>query len=463
VPEPASTASPLTGTALALLKPLRRHWPVGLSVGGGLLLLETAHGPLSSLLSLSAAAAGLWLLSARLRPRAPQLPTSVPGWFERCEAVLASFERLHGGADAAFRPQQQRRRQQLQQLKERAGQGMLQWALVGTSPWSEELQGLLLAAVQSPVPLQLLRSHPLPLGPGRWSWPEAFRRCDAVLYRLELPLKASDLRWLEALPEGQPVLLLVDRPAQDDWAQWQQQLQQQLPSRLGEHCWPWSPEGENLAADLAPLNGWWSAAAPELQQHTQRRCLEELHGQWQGELESLRRQHWQRLLQRTQWTVAAGVVVAPLPSLDLLVLAAANGLMLQEMAQLWECPWTLEQLQAAAMELARAALTQGVVEWSSQTLASVVKLHGATWLVGGALQALSAAYLTRVVGRSMADYLALAAGVPEAELQALLQRQAPLLVAQAAEAEKLNWGAFLQQGRQWLQQQSGGANAIASL
>ncbi len=463
MPEPASPASPLTGTALALLKPLRRHWPVGLSVGGGLLLLETAHGPLSSLLSLSAAAAGLWLLSARLRPRAPQLPTSVAGWFERCEAVLASFERLQGGADAAFRPQQQRRQQQLQQLKERSGQGALQWALVGTSPWSEGLQGALLAAVQSPVPLQVVRSHPLPVGPGRWSWPEAFRHCDVVLYRLELPLKAADLRWLEALPEGQPVLLLVDRPANGDWSQWQQQLQQQLPPRLGEHCWPWSPEREDLAGDLAPLNGWWSAAAPELQQSTQRRCLEALHGQWQGELESLRRQHWQRLLQRTQWTVAAGVVVAPLPSLDLLVLAAANGLMLQEMAELWDCPWTLEQLQAAALELARAALTQGVVEWSSQTLASVVKLHGATWLVGGALQALSAAYLTRVVGRAMADYLALAAGVPEAELQALLQRQAPLLVAQAAEAEKLNWGAFLQQGRQWLQQQSGAVEAIASL
>ena len=463
MPEPASPASPLTGTALALLKPLRRHWPVGLSVGGGLLLLETAHGPLSSLLSLSAAAAGLWLLSARLRPRAPQLPTSVAGWFERCEAVLASFERLQGGADAAFRPQQQRRQQQLQQLKERSGQGALQWALVGTSPWSERLQGALLAAVQSPVPLQVVRSHPLPVGPGRWSWPEAFRHCDVVLYRLELPLKAADLRWLEALPEGQPVLLLVDRPANGDWSQWQQQLQQQLPPRLGKHCWPWSPEREDLAADLAPLNGWWSAAAPELQQSTQRRCLEALHGQWQGELESLRRQHWQRLLQRTQWTVAAGVVVAPLPSLDLLVLAAANGLMLQEMAELWDCPWTLEQLQAAALELARAALTQGVVEWSSQTLASVVKLHGATWLVGGALQALSAAYLTRVVGRAMADYLALAAGVPEAELQALLQRQAPLLVAQAAEAEKLNWGAFLQQGRQWLQQQSGAVEAIASL
>jgi hypothetical protein len=51
----------------------------------------------------------------------------------------------------------------------------------------------------------------------------------------------------------------------------------------------------------------------------------------------------------------------------------------------------------------------------------------------------------------MADYLALAVGVPEAELEALLQRQAPLLVARAAEEERLDWGAFLQQGRQWLQ------------
>ena len=58
--------------------------------------------------------------------------------------------------------------------------------------------------------------------------------------------------------------------------------------------------------------------------------------------------------------MAAGVLVAPLPSLDLLVLAAANGLMLREMARLWDCPWSLEQLQAAATQLARAALDQAV-------------------------------------------------------------------------------------------------------
>ena len=69
------------------------------------------------------------------------------------------------------------------------------------------------------------------------------------------------------------------------------------------------------------------------------------------------------------------------------------------------------------------------------------------------MQALSAAYLTRVVARSMADMLALSAGVSEPDL-AEIKRQAPLLVARAAEAEKLDWAGFLDQGRQWLRSQS---------
>ncbi|MEB3201532.1 MAG: DUF697 domain-containing protein, partial [Synechococcus sp.] len=138
------------------------------------------------------------------------------------------------------------------------------------------------------------------------------------------------------------------------------------------------------------------------------------------------------------------------------------GLMLQEMARLWDCPWTIAQLQAAAGELAKASLALGVVEWSSHALAGLVKWHGATWLVGSALQALSAAYLTRVVAHAMADMLALSVGVPEPDLAAI-KRQAPLLVARAAEAEKLDWSAFLDQGRQWLASQAGdGVAAIGA-
>ena len=457
MPEPSSAPGP----ALALLQglvrePLRRHWALGVGLGGGLLLLEASHGPLSSLLSLAAATTGVWVLRGRLRPRAPQLPTSVAGWLERCEAVLASFERLQpsesSGAEAVS--QQQRRQAQLQRLRQRQAQQQLQLALVGSDGWSEPLQARLLAQLHCPLPLQVHRSHPLPAASEQWQWPELFRQCDLLLYRLELPLKAMDLRWLEALPEGLTVRLLVERPAEGAWPEWQQQLDRQLPARLRGQVWPWCPQQSGpWTQDLQPLNDLLAGTGSEQLLRNQQRCLHDLHAAWQLELEQLRRQHWQRLVQRTQWTVAAGVVVAPLPSLDLLVLTAANGLMLQEMAKLWDCAWSLDQLQAAARELAKAALTQGVVEWSSQSLAALVKLHGATWLVGSALQALSAAYLTRVVGRAMADYLALAAGVPEAELEALLQRQGPLLVARAADQERLDWGAFLQQGRQWLQQQ----------
>ena len=49
----------------------------------------------------------------------------------------------------------------------------------------------------------------------------------------------------------------------------------------------------------------------------------------------------------------------------------------------------------------------------------------------------------------MADWLAINAGVDELDLVALKQ-QAPLLVARAAEQERVNWNGFVQQSRDWL-------------
>jgi hypothetical protein len=44
-------------------------------------------------------------------------------------------------------------------------------------------------------------------------------------------------------------------------------------------------------------------------------------------------------------------------------------------------------------------------------------------------------------------------GVREPDLERI-KREAPLIVARAAESEKLDWQAFLQQGRQWLTSQA---------
>jgi hypothetical protein len=422
-------------------------------VGGGALLEglgQVLHAPL---LAASTATAGLVLLGGWSRSggrsRGPRA-TSSAGWLERLERLQQQFDHLDPDpAAAALRSAElERQRAQL----ERPG---LHLALVGACPEDSAWREHVAASLRGPAALSLHWSRPLPTVSGSWSWPEPFASCDLLLYVLRPPLLAADLRWLQALPAGQPLVLLVQVPSQAAAPAVETELRAQLlpaAAQVELLCWH---DQLALAAQLQPLAARWAGEASSLRAQRQQRCLAGLHSRWQRELEGLRRGRFQQLQQRTQWLVAAGVVAAPVPSLDLLVLAVANGLMVKEMARLWDCPWGAEQLQATAAELARAALTLGVVEWSSQALAGVVKWHGPTWLLGSTVQALSAAYLTRVVGRAMADTLARSVGVAEPDLERL-RREAPLLVAQAAEAEKLDWPAFLRQGRQWLTDQAHG-------
>ena len=207
-------------------------------------------------------------------------------------------------------------------------------------------------------------------------------------------------------------------------------------------------EETSLRTTLHPLRQSLTSVSRTRHQ-TKKRLLSNLHRGWQADLERLRREKFKALQQRTQWIVASSVLASPVPSIDLLALAVANGLMIREMGEIWGCDIKLDVLREAASQLARTALAQGVVEWSSQLLLGLAKLDGGSWLAAGALQALSAAYLTRVVGRSMADWLALNAGVDVPDLAAL-KREAPILVARAAEEERLNWNGFLDQSRQWL-------------
>ena len=411
-------------------------------------LLRLSHLPIASGLTLAALGLGASLLQRR-QPRGPA-PTDVPGWLGRLERLEGQFLRLAGEPAPVQADKTARlRRDQLAALRQELDRSGLLLALVGTCPPAVALQPDLIEALRGPEPLQLHWAHPLPAWSIGWSWPAVFEACDLLIHHLRTPLSAADLRWLEALPAGQPAWLLVDARGEQPIDGLAAELSSQLGTDLSQRLLFWDGQSKTLAASLAPLALHLANTGAQLRRGRQLRRLEQLHVRWQCDLERLRREHFLPLQRRTQWLVAAGVVAAPLPSLDLLVLAVANGLMLREMARLWDCPWTLEQLQAAATELGKAALALGVVEWSSQLLAGLVKWHGGAWLVGGAMQALSAAYLTRVVARATADMLALSAGVSEPDL-AEIKRQAPLLVARAAEAEKLDWPAFLEQGRQWL-------------
>ena len=405
-------------------------------LAGQWLISDVMHVPGGGLGLLAAGGVVIWLGRKPSQPRF-EAPVSLEGWIARCQEVLDQFARFEQQPSA-----DQARRAELKAVVDR--KGPVRVAMVSLGVPQGPNQDDLSRSLAGPVPLTLSLCHPLTTDDGSRCWPRGLVDQDLILFTLKEPLLASDLLWLQQLPEDQPAWLLVINEEQDASSEALAALRDDLPERWRERILTQdSPIA--LRSALAPLRSSLKQAALE----TRPRLLAVLHRSWQRDLESLRRDRFLQIQQRTQWVVAASVMASPVPSLDLLAVAVANGLMIKEMGEIWGTSLQPDVLREAAAQLARVALAQGVVEWTGQTLLGLAKLDGGSWLIAGSMQALSAAYLTRVVGRSMADWLAINAGVDELDLVALKQ-QAPLLVARAAEEERVNWNGFVQQSREWL-------------
>ena len=420
---PTSLLRPLAVAGVGLLA---GHW----------LISDVMHVPGGGLGLLAAGGVVIWLGRKPSQPRFAA-PVSLDGWIGRCQEVLDQFARFEQQPSADLA-----RRSDLKAVVDRTGPVRMAMVTLGSHQGADQED--LSSSLASPVPLTLSLCHPLITDDGSRSWPRGLVDQDLILFILNAPLLASDLLWLQQVPDNQPAWLLVASDAQEPSTDALAALRDDLPARWRERTLVLDPS-MTLRSALAPLRRSLKQAAAE----TRPRLLAELHRRWQRDLESLRRDRFLQVQQRTQWVVAGSVLASPVPSLDLLAVAVANGLMIKEMGEIWGTSLQPDVLREAATQLARVALAQGVVEWTGQTLLGLAKLDGGSWLIAGAMQALSAAYLTRVVGRSMADWLAINAGVDELDLAALKQ-QAPLLVARAAEEERMNWNGFVQQSRDWL-------------
>ena len=146
-------------------------------------------------------------------------------------------------------------------------------------------------------------------------------------------------------------------------------------------------------------------------ENTKKRLLKELHVAWQSEIEGIRRMQLKGIQRKNQILVATTVFLSPIPSIDVMAMTVLNSLMIKEIKSIWGCNWSPEILDKVSKEILKTAIAQGVIEWSGQTLIGITKLHGPNWLVSGTFQAVSAAYLTRVVSSSLADFMAITKGV----------------------------------------------------
>lgn len=405
-------------------------------LAGQWLISDVMHVPGGGLGLLAAGGVVIWLGRKPSQPRFTA-PVSLAGWLARCQEVLDQFARFEQQPSADLA-----RRAELKRVLDRCGPVRMAMVALGGSQGPNEAD--LSSSLAGPAPVTLSLCHPLTTDDGSRSWPGGLLDQDLILFSLQAPLLASDLLWLQQVPEDQPAWLLLAAEAESASTDAVAAVRDDLPERWRERILV-QESSMQLRTALAPLRRSLKQAAVE----TRPRLLADLHRRWQRDLESLRRERFLQIQQRTQWVVAGSVMASPIASLDLLAVAVANGLMIKEMGEIWGTSLQPDVLREAAAQLARVALAQGVVEWTGQTLLGLAKLDGGSWLIAGSMQALSAAYLTRVVGRSMADWLAINAGVDELDLVALKQ-QAPLLVARAAEEERVNWNGFVQQSREWL-------------
>lgn len=121
-------------------------------------------------------------------------------------------------------------------------------------------------------------------------------------------------------------------------------------------------------------------------------------------LNRIRRDRAMPAIEQYQWIAAAAAFANPVPALDLLATGAIASQLVVDLGAIYQQKFSLQQAQAIATTMATFMLKLGLVELSTKTISTVLKSNAITFVAGGAIQGVSAAYLTRIAGLSLIEY-----------------------------------------------------------
>ncbi len=261
-------------------------------------------------------------------------------------------------------------------------------------------------------------------------WPENLRNADVVLFVVQGDLTQQEWTSLQQLKaQHKRILLVLNKqdqylPAQAELVLEQLKLQvkaivaaedivaiattpQPIKVRRHQEDGTYIETWETPDPQIQPLLGRiQSVAAQESSQLVLQRAYQEVlrvQQSIQTGLNQIRRDRAMPLLERYQW-IAAGITFAnPLPSLDMVATAAITGKMIQELAEVYCIRLSLDRATEIAGVLAKTLIQMGLVEASSQVLSTVLKGNAVTYVAGGAIQGVGAAYFTRMAGLSLIE------------------------------------------------------------
>jgi small GTP-binding protein len=121
-------------------------------------------------------------------------------------------------------------------------------------------------------------------------------------------------------------------------------------------------------------------------------------------IDAQRRRQADQVVERFQWIGAGVVAVTPLPGVDLLATAAINAQMVVEIGKIYGCELNLARGRELALSLAKTLASLGIVKGAFQLMSITLQANVGTFVVGRAIQGVTAAYLTHIAGKSFIEY-----------------------------------------------------------
>lgn len=161
------------------------------------------------------------------------------------------------------------------------------------------------------------------------------------------------------------------------------------------------PEVDDLKSRLAEV---LTQEHAQLVLTTAFRQVEALKSEIQTALNLLRRQRALPIIEQYQWIAATAAFANPVPSLDVLATATINAQLIVDLGKVYQQSFSLEQAKTVTMTLGAQMVKLGLVEMASSAIAPLLKSTALTYVAGGLLQGLSAAYLTQLAGLTMVEY-----------------------------------------------------------
>ncbi|MBE9251115.1 DUF697 domain-containing protein [Dolichospermum sp. LEGE 00240] len=252
------------------------------------------------------------------------------------------------------------------------------------------------------------------------------QKSDFVLFLTNGDLTDSEFQVLQQLKAAKQLSLLVfnkqDQYQPDERATVLQSLKQRVGANVVATAASPVPVKVRKYQEDGSFREWIEQPTPDIQQltqqlqevvrqrgeqlvcHTTNRKVLLLKAEAKNCLNGVRRGQTTPFIEQYQWIAAAAAFANPVPALDILATAAITAQMVIDLGNIYQQKISLEQAQQVAGTMGSLMLKLGLVELSTRAVTGILKTNVATFVAGGMVEGVSAAYLTRVAGLSLVAY-----------------------------------------------------------